>query len=50
MKAAAQMLTSSKDNITEIGYTLGFTNRTHFYKVFKSTYGITPAEYRRKHK
>lgn len=50
MKAATHRLTSSKENITEIGYSLGFTNRTHFYKIFKNTYGVTPAEYRRKHK
>ncbi|MDE7185743.1 MAG: AraC family transcriptional regulator [Lachnospiraceae bacterium] len=25
---------------------LGFTNRTHFYKIFRKKYGVTPEEYR----
>lgn len=50
MKKAAHLLASSSDNITDIGYALGFTNKTHFYKIFKETYGMTPAEYRKSHK
>lgn len=50
MKEAARLLTTTKDSVTEIGNTLGFTNRTHFYKIFKKTYGVTPAEYRRAHR
>lgn len=49
MKKAARLLTSSKDSVTDIGSALGFTNRTHFYKIFKKTYGMTPAEYRKLH-
>ena len=50
MKKAAHLLVSSSDNITDIGYALGFTNKTHFYKIFHETYGMTPAAYRRNHK
>lgn len=50
MKEATRLLISSKDSVTEIGNALGFTNRTHFYKIFKKTYGMTPAEYRRAHR
>lgn len=49
MKETARLLTSSNDSVTDIGSALGFTNRTHFYKIFKRTYGMTPAEYRRAH-
>jgi len=49
MKKAASLLTGSNDNIGDISAYLGFTNRTHFYKVFKEQYGMTPAEYRRMH-
>lgn len=47
MKEAARLLCHTKDNITDIGLALGFSNRTHFYKKFRETYGVTPAEYRR---
>lgn len=47
MKKAARLLESSSDNITDIGIYLGFTNRSHFYKIFKSIYGMTPAQYRK---
>ena len=49
MKTAADMLIHSNENITDIGYALGFSNRTHFYKIFKDIYGETPAQYRRNH-
>lgn len=50
MKEAARLLTSTKENVTDIGLNLGFTNKTHFYKIFKKIYNMTPAEYRRSHK
>lgn len=48
MKKAAYLLTTTSDNITNIGIALGFSNKTHFYKKFKEYYGLTPAEYRQK--
>lgn len=50
MNEAARRLENTTENITDIGYSLGFTNRTHFYKIFKETYNVTPAEYRRLHR
>lgn len=47
MKKAASLIADSNDNINDISIALGFNNRTHFYKVFKEQYGMTPAEYRR---
>ena len=47
MKEAARLLSNSDMNIVDIGNHLGFSNRTHFYKIFKKTYHVTPAEYRR---
>lgn len=47
MKEAARLLRDSDMNILDIGNHLGFSNRTHFYKIFKKTYHETPAEYRR---
>ncbi len=47
MKEAARLLTASKEKITDISDTLGFTNRSHFYKIFEKTYGCTPAQYRK---
>ena len=49
MKEAARLLTETTDNIADIGFALGFSNRTHFYKIFKDIYGCTPAQYRRNH-
>ena len=47
MKKAAELLSTTNENIGSIEASLGFTNHTHFYKMFKSTYDMTPAEYRR---
>lgn len=47
MKKAAELLKSTTANIYDIETSLGFSNHTHFYKLFKKTYGMTPAEYRK---
>ncbi len=47
MKKAALLLTESDDSISAIAAALKFTNRTHFYSLFKEAYGVTPKEYRR---
>lgn len=49
MKKAAQRLTESSDSISAIAAGLKFTNRTHFYALFKKKYGVTPKEYRQMH-
>ena len=46
MKAAAEMMKTSKLTIDEIMYKVGYDNRSTFYKNFKEHYGVTPKEYR----
>ena len=47
MKKASELLTTTNLNISDIEAQLGFSNHTHFYKIFKNTYGVTPAAYRK---
>ena len=46
MNYAAAQLRDSKKSVSEIASELKFSNRTHFYSVFKKYYGITPREFR----
>ena len=46
MKKAAEELLYSQKTINEIAEELHFSNKTHFYKLFKEKYGITPKEFR----
>lgn len=46
MKKAAEELIHSQKSINEIANELNFSNKTHFYKLFKEKYGITPKEFR----
>lgn len=46
MQKAAQLLVNSKKSITDITLELGFTDRTHFYKLFQKEFGMTPKAYR----
>lgn len=48
LKRAANELLYSRDSISTIAARLHFTNRTHFYTLFKKQYGMTPKEYRTK--
>ena len=47
LKNAASLLTETDIPISSISAQLGFTNRTHFYKVFREKYGVSPGEYRK---
>ena len=46
MTMAVSLLSSSKLNIDEIMYKVGYDNRSTFYRNFKDIYGKTPREYR----
>lgn len=48
LKRAAQLLRDSQLNITEIAYMVGFNTLKYFNKHFKSTFGVTPSQYRNK--
>lgn len=50
MAEAKKMLADTDLSIVQIMETLGFTNSTHFYELFKKQYGQTPGEYRKQKK
>lgn len=50
MKQAALLLIKTDLSVSSIAEELQFTNRTHFYQVFKKTYDMTPTEFRNKYK
>lgn len=47
MKEAARLLSTTEKPVTQISQALGFSNNTHFYRLFYKIYHITPTEYRR---
>lgn len=49
IKKAARLLAETDEPINAIATRLHFTNRTHFYSLFKEKYGVTPKEYRKMH-
>ena len=50
MQQAARLLNSTSLTITDIAYQLGFTDRTHFYELFREEYGMTPKQFRQETK
>ena len=49
MAYASDQLQHSEKTAAEIAAELQFSNLTHFYKIFKDTFGVTPKEYRKQH-
>lgn len=49
LKRAAYLLSSTDCSVSAIMSELNFSNHTHFYELFKKTYGMTPGAYRKKH-
>lgn len=47
MKEAARLLKEEKLSVSDVGYQLGFTNLSHFSRVFKGHTGINPKQYSR---
>jgi AraC-like DNA-binding protein len=45
MKEAARLLKEGKLSVSDVGYQLGFTNLSHFSKVFKDHIGMKPKQY-----
>ena len=43
-KKAERLLKESNLSVSEIALQLKFTNRTHFYNLFRKKYGMTPQE------
>lgn len=49
LQRASQYLCNTDKTISEIIDELGFSDRTHFYKLFKDEYHVTPRKYRLMH-
>jgi len=50
MDKAAQLLVSSEKNISEVAYSLGFSDVNYFRKVFHKYFGMSPSKYIETHK
>ena len=48
IKRAAQLLEKSAGSVTEIAYRVGFNNPSHFAKIFRQHFGLTPSEFAEK--
>ena len=46
LKEAAELLKNTDKRVGEICEELGYTNRSHFNRLFIERYGMPPAEYR----
>lgn len=49
LQKATQLLLKTELSITEIVEEIGYTDNSHFYKIFKKNYGLTPIQYKEKH-
>ncbi|ACT93269.1 chromate resistance protein ChrB domain-containing protein [Dyadobacter fermentans] len=47
IEKSIQLLESSEDSLAEIAYLTGFSDQSHFNRVFKAHMGQTPSEYRK---
>ena len=45
MQEAARLLTTGTLTVSEVGYQLGFTNLSHFTRVFETHIGLKPKKY-----
>lgn len=49
MQRAAQLLREKRLSVSEVGYEMGFTNLSHFSRVFEQYIGIKPKKYSASH-
>ena len=49
LQQAERLIRENKINITQVAYTVGFNNQSHFSTVFRKYYGMTPSEYAAKY-
>lgn len=47
LEAARDLMNTTELNISQIVYTIGFTSRSYFSKIFKEKYNITPHEFKK---
>lgn len=50
IKKAKILLTETDDSISEISFRVGFTQHKNFCRIFKEINGLSPSEYRKKHR
>lgn len=50
LETSRELLKTSDLNISQIVYTIGFSSRSYFSKIFKEKYGISPNQFKRKQK
>ncbi|MGV8814271.1 MAG: helix-turn-helix transcriptional regulator [Gelidibacter sp.] len=48
LEAARDLMNTTDLNISQIVYTIGFTSRSYFSKIFKEKYEMTPHEFKKK--
>lgn len=48
LNKAAQLLSGGSSSINEVSRMVGIKDTSHFIRLFKDTFGLTPKEYRRK--
>ena len=46
---ARMLLNTTKQSITEIAFNSGFGNMSHFSRIFKEKFGLSPLQFRKKH-
>lgn len=47
LKSARELMNTTDLNISEIVYTIGFTSRSYFSKIFREQYNVSPTEYKK---
>lgn len=50
LSAAARLIADSDDRITDIACRVGFNGVSYFNRCFKTAYGVSPGQYRAKHR
>lgn len=45
LEQAARLLREQKINVTQVAYTVGFSNLAHFSTIFRKHFGMSPSEY-----
>lgn len=47
LEAARELMSNGDLNVSQVVYSIGFTSRSYFSKIFKEKYDVTPNEYRK---
>lgn len=48
LEAARDLIVTTDMNISEVVYSIGFSSRSYFSKIFKNKYGISPRDFQKK--